>query len=188
MCGIIGAIGIANTGVPFPMLVDRMAHRGPDTGGVFEERFRDQDVKLGHRRLSIIDLSRRREPAVRKRRLVLVYNGEIYNYRQLRSELESSGVKFRTNSDTEVVLEAWRRGEGKAFAVARMFAFALYDKRGGSLVLARDPFGIKPLFILRKGGGLAFASELKALLPYSEQTRLSTKTACRLTRLWLAAR
>ena len=166
MCGIIGAIGIANIGASFPMLVDRMAHRGPDAGGVFEERFRDQDVKLGQRRLSIIDLSDAANQPFEKDGLVLVYNGEIYNYRQLRSELERSGVKFRTNSDTEVVLEAWRLWGGKSLLRLRgMFAFALYDKRSGSLVLARDPFGIKPLFILRKGGGLAFASELKALLP-----------------------
>jgi asparagine synthase (glutamine-hydrolysing) len=166
MCGIIGAIGIANIGASFPMLVDRMAHRGPDAGGVFEERFRDQDVKLGQRRLSIIDLSDAANQPFEKDGLVLVYNGEIYNYRHLRSELERSGVKFRTNSDTEVVLEAWRLWGAKSLLRLRgMFAFALYDKRGGSLVLARDPFGIKPLFILRKGGGLAFASELKALLP-----------------------
>jgi asparagine synthase (glutamine-hydrolysing) len=166
MCGIIGAIGIANIGASFPMLVDCMAHRGPDAGGLFEERFRDQDVKLGQRRLSIIDLSDAANQPFEKDGLVLVYNGEVYNYRQLRSELERSGVTFRTNSDTEVVLEAWRLWGGKSLLRLRgMFAFALYDRRTGALVLARDPFGIKPLFILRKGGGLAFASELKALLP-----------------------
>ena len=166
MCGIIGTIGIANIGASFPMLVDCMAHRGPDAGGVFEEPFRDQDVKLGQRRLSIIDLSDAANQPFEKDGLVLVYNGEVYNYRQLRTELEGFGVTFRTNSDTEVVLEAWRLWGGKSLLRLRgMFAFALYDKRNGSLVLARDPFGIKPLFILRKGGGLAFASELKALLP-----------------------
>jgi asparagine synthase (glutamine-hydrolysing) len=166
MCGIIGAIGVANYGVQFRALVDCLAHRGPDADGIFEERFVDQDVKLGQRRLSIIDLSDAANQPFEKDGLVLVYNGEVYNYRQLRSELEGSGVRFRTNSDTEVVLEAWRLWGGKSLLRLRgMFAFALFDKRSGSLVLARDPFGIKPLFILRKGGGLAFASELKALLP-----------------------
>ncbi len=166
MCGIIGTIGVAGTGVPFRALVDCLAHRGPDADGIFEERFADQDVKLGQRRLSIIDLSDSANQPFEKDGLVLVYNGEVYNYRQLRSELERAGVSFRTNSDTEVVLEAWRAWGAKGLLRLRgMFAFALYNRRNGSLVLARDPFGIKPLFILRKGAGLAFASELKALLP-----------------------
>jgi asparagine synthase (glutamine-hydrolysing) len=166
MCGIIGAIGIANIGASFRVLVDGLQHRGPDASGLLEERFHDQDVKLGQRRLSIIDLSDAANQPFEKDDLVLVYNGEVYNYRQLRSELEGAGVAFRTNSDTEVVLEAWRLWGGKSLLRLRgMFAFALYNRRNGTLVLARDPFGIKPLFVLRKGAGLAFASELKALLP-----------------------
>ena len=148
------------------MLVDCLAHRGPDAGGIFEEQFSGQDVKLGHRRLSIIDLTDSANQPFEKDGLVLVYNGEVYNYRQLRSEIERFGVIFRTNSDTEVVLEAWRLwGEKSLLRLRGMFAFALFNRRNGILVLARDPFGIKPLFMLRKGAGLAFASELKALLP-----------------------
>ena len=166
MCGIVGAIGVENIGASFPMLVDRLAHRGPDAAGIFEEQFSGQDVKLGHRRLSIIDLTDSANQPFEKDDLVLIYNGEVYNYRQLRSEIERFGVTFQTNSDTEVVLEAWRLWGAKSLLRLRgMFAFALYNRRNGTMVLARDPFGIKPLFMLRKGAGLAFASELKALLP-----------------------
>ncbi|MCC6948872.1 MAG: asparagine synthase (glutamine-hydrolyzing) [Bradyrhizobiaceae bacterium] len=166
MCGIVGTIGIPEIDASFRTLVDCLAHRGPDANGIFEERFAGQDIKLGHRRLSIIDLSDAANQPFEKDGLVLVYNGEVYNYRQLKSEIERSGVTFRTNSDTEVVLEAWRLWGAKSLLRLRgMFAFALYDRRSGSLVLARDPFGIKPLFVLSKGTGLAFASELKALLP-----------------------
>jgi asparagine synthase (glutamine-hydrolysing) len=166
MCGIVGAVGIGGVETTFPILVDCLAHRGPDAGGIFEGRFAGQDVRLGHRRLSIIDLTDGANQPFDKDELVLVYNGEVYNYRQLRSELEAHGVRFQTNSDTEVVLEAWRVwGAASLTRLRGMFSFALYDKRSGSLVLARDPFGIKPLFVLRKGSGIAFASELKALLP-----------------------
>jgi asparagine synthase (glutamine-hydrolysing) len=148
------------------MLVDRLAHRGPDATGTFEDQCSGQDVKLGHRRLSIIDLSDSANQPFEKDGLVLVYNGELYNYRQLRSEIEKFGVTFQTKSDTEVVLEGWRLwGADCLLRFRGMFAFALYNRRNGALVLARDPFGIKPLFILRKAGGIAFASELKALLP-----------------------
>ena len=166
MCGIIGAIGLPNFKIQFQALVECLAHRGPDASGVFNERFANQDVKLGHTRLSIIDLSEGANQPFEKNGLVLVFNGEIYNFRELRSQIEQSGVTFRTNSDTEVVLEAWRLWGPKSLARLRgMFAFALYDRRDGRLILARDPFGIKPLFVLRRGTGLAFASELKALLP-----------------------
>jgi len=166
MCGIIGVIGYPNFGIPFQALVDSLAHRGPDAAGVFEHRFSDQDVKLGHRRLSIIDLSDSANQPFEKDGLVLVFNGEIYNFRKLRSEIEKNGITFRTNSDTEVILEAWRLWGPQSLSRLRgMFAFALYDRRDGRLILARDPFGIKPLFMLRQGNGLAFASEMKALRP-----------------------
>jgi asparagine synthase (glutamine-hydrolysing) len=166
MCGIVGVIGIGNIGASFPMLVGRLAHRGPDAAGIFEDQFSGQDVKLGHRRLSIIDLSDAANQPFEKDDLVLVYNGELYNYRHLRSEIEKFGVTFKTTSDTEVVLEAWRLWGAKCLLRLRgMYAFAIYNRRNGSMALARDPFGIKPLFILRKGAGIAFASELKALLP-----------------------
>ncbi|RXH16956.1 asparagine synthase (glutamine-hydrolyzing) [Bradyrhizobium guangzhouense] len=166
MCGILGTIGYPEFGAPFEALLDHLAHRGPDAAGIFEHRLADQSVRLGHRRLSIIDLSESANQPFRKDAMVLVFNGEIYNYRDLRSELETYGVNFRTHSDTEVVLEAWRLWGAESLSRLRgMFAFAIYDERSGRLVLARDPFGIKPLFVLRRGSSLAFASELKALRP-----------------------
>src|SRR5262249_9998028 len=100
-----------------------------------------------------------------KHGLTLIYNGELYNYKALRNELTSHGVRFVTASDTEVVLEAWRQWGPDALRRFRgMFAFALVYHAGGELILARDPLGIKPLYYLRRGGGVVFASELKALM------------------------
>ena len=102
--------------------------------------------------------------------LAIVFNGEIYNYRELRHRLEGEGIRFRTSSDTEVLLEAWRRWGAQSLRMLRgMFAFAIFEERTGRLVLARDPFGIKPLFIHRNGNGLAFASEAKALVAANGQ-------------------
>jgi asparagine synthase (glutamine-hydrolysing) len=123
-------------------------------------------VRLGHHRLSIIDLSASADQPFVKDGLVLVFGGEIYNYRQLRAELSGAGISFRTSSDTEVLLESWRRwGPASLRRLRGMFAFALYDARLGTLTLARDQFGIKPLFWMAQGGGVAFASELKGLRP-----------------------
>ena len=122
-------------------------------------------MQLGHRRLSIIDLSSAADQPLTKHGLTLVYNGELYNYRALRAELVSRGVRFVTKSDTEVVLEAWRAWGPEALRRFRgMFAFALFDERSGELILARDPLGIKPLYFLPRGEGVVFASELKALV------------------------
>jgi asparagine synthase (glutamine-hydrolysing) len=167
MCGIVGITGpVSRVTGQFSALVDRLAHRGPDAAGTFEHQFVDRFVKLGHRRLSIIDLSESANQPFEKNGLVLIFNGEIYNFRELRSQLEGHGVTFRTNSDTEVVLEGWRQwGPASLLRLRGMFAFALYDRQTGTTVLARDPFGIKPLFLLRFNSQLAFASELKALIP-----------------------
>ncbi len=122
-------------------------------------------VQLGHRRLSIIDLSAAADQPLSKHGLTLVYNGELYNFRELRAELARRGASFVTTSDTEVVLEAWRLWGADALRRFRgMFAFALADEATGELVLARDPLGIKPLYYLPRGDGLLFASELKALV------------------------
>lgn len=121
-------------------------------------------VDLGHRRLSIIDVSHGRQPLV-KDGLALTYNGELYNYRQLRSELAAMGACFHTKTDTEVVLEAWRAWGTRCLRRLRgMFAFAIFEEATGSLYLVRDPLGIKPLHYMRRGDGVVFASELKALL------------------------
>ncbi|MGW1342875.1 asparagine synthase (glutamine-hydrolyzing) [Kribbella sp. NPDC002412] len=165
MCGIAGCyqqhdgLALAQT------MNDRIAHRGPDADGVY--RFEDGDIRayLAHRRLSIIDLSSGADQPFTKRGLTISYNGELYNYKELRAELARAGVAFRTHSDTEVVLEAWRRWGPAALSRFRgMFAFAMLDEDSGSLFLARDPLGIKPLYFLRRHGGVIFASELKALV------------------------
>jgi len=142
----------------------RLAHRGPDADGLHAFADDRVQVHLAHRRLSIIDLSSAADQPFSKDGLTLTYNGELYNYRELRAELVGHGVAFRTSSDTEVVLEAWRRwGSGALERFRGMFAFAIFDERTGHLVLARDQLGIKPLFVLRRQGGVIFASELKAL-------------------------
>jgi asparagine synthase (glutamine-hydrolysing) len=146
-----------------------IAHRGPDAAGSYEQDGPGYRVSLGHRRLSIIDLSEAANQPFVKDGLALVFCGEIYNYRALQHKLRAAGVTFRTTSDTEVLLEAWRHwGPDCLNQLRGMFAFALFDERTGTLVLARDHFGIKPLFYAGHGDGLVFASELKALKPAME--------------------
>jgi asparagine synthase (glutamine-hydrolysing) len=146
-------------------MTGRIAHRGPDAGGVWSHEAGQVSVHLGHRRLSIIDLSPAADQPLRKGSLTLAYNGELYNYRELRAELIGAGARFTTESDTEVVLEAWRHWGPKALAKFRgMFAFALADTNSGELILARDPLGIKPLLYAERGDGVVFASELKAII------------------------
>ena len=146
-------------------MTDRIVHRGPDAGGIWSHEDERVSVHLGHRRLSIIDLSAAADQPLRKGNLTLIYNGELYNFKELRAELVAAGATFVTSSDTEVVLEAWRHwGPGSLDRFRGMFAFALADTATGELVLARDPLGIKPIFYLQRGDGLVFASELKAIL------------------------
>ena len=145
-------------------MTDRIGHRGPDASGL-TDLSPHTSVQLGHRRLSIIDLSTAADQPFVKDGLHLSYNGELYNYRELRTTLRSKGVRFATESDTEVVLECWREWGPDALRRFRgMFAFALYEERTGSLALARDPLGIKPLYVMPRGSGVLFASELKALV------------------------
>jgi asparagine synthase (glutamine-hydrolysing) len=170
MCGISGF------NFPDRALIDAMnaclVHRGPDHGDVYV----DDAVSLGHRRLSIIDLSSasHQPMADASGETWLVYNGEIYNFRELRAALEGEGAVFRSTGDSEVLLQAYRR-RGIAFLrdLNGMFALALYDKPRGRLLLARDPFGIKPLYYREGGGRLAFASEIKALLRHQAPPRLN---------------
>jgi len=165
MCGIAGCYQQADGRKLVDVMTERIAHRGPDAEGTWRHEQDRLAVHLGHRRLSIIDLSSAADQPFRRQDLVLVYNGELYNYRALRTELAGRGVRFSTESDTEVVLEAWRCWGPDALARFRgMFAFALMDTATGELVLARDPLGIKPLYYLPRGGGVVFASELKALV------------------------
>ena len=169
MCGIAG-IFHAETPKPVdPTRVERMCdalvHRGPDGAGVWT----DHGIGLGHRRLSIIDLEGSPQPMLSADgRAVIVFNGEIYNFRELRRELEKGGAQFRTTGDTEVILAAWQRwGLDCLEKLHGMFAFALYDLEKRQMLLARDRFGVKPLFITElSDGSIAFASELKGLLAH----------------------
>ena len=164
MCGIYGWVGVFS-GDP-PLRHDCLAHRGPDEAGTYRDALPDGvRVALGHRRLRIIDLSpEAAQPMVGERGHAIAYNGEVYNYRALRSELAARGAAFRSSGDTEVVLRAW--GAWGMEALPRlngMFAFGLWDRARRTLVLARDRAGIKPLFYARQPEGLLFASEIKAL-------------------------
>ncbi len=165
MCGVVGAFQQPDGKVLVGAMMDRIGHRGPDACGLVELVDPETSVVLGHRRLSIIDLSRASDQPFRKDGLTLSYNGEVYNYREIRHELEGRGVRFVSASDTEVVLEAWRAWGTDALRRFRgMFAFAIHDERTGSLALARDPLGIKPLYVMPRGAGVLFASELKAIV------------------------
>ncbi|MFC3096374.1 XrtA/PEP-CTERM system amidotransferase [Alteraurantiacibacter palmitatis] len=169
MCGIAGLFHCGTIKPVDPARVARMcdalAHRGPDGSGVWTA----PGVGLGHRRLSIIDLAGSPQPMhSADDRHVISFNGEIYNYRELRRELEGLGAEFRTSGDTEVILAAYQRwGTDCVSRFNGMFAFAIYDKAERTLFLARDRFGVKPLFTaLLSDGSLAFASELKGLLAH----------------------
>jgi asparagine synthase (glutamine-hydrolysing) len=164
VCGIAGCYRQADGQKLTEIMSERIAHRGPDSTGTWSYEDERGAIHLGFRRLSIIDLSAAADQPLTKEGLTIVYNGELYNYRALRAELSTHGVRFRTQSDTEVVLEAWRRwGPGALERFRGMYAFALFDEQTGDLALARDPFGIKPLYYLPRGDGAVFASELKAL-------------------------
>ena len=168
MCGIAGALDVRGKGDLGPVvtaMAETLAHRGPDDSGVWLDR--DGGVALGFRRLAILDLSPTGRQPMRSAdgRFTIVFNGEIYNYRDLREELTGLGHVFRGTSDTEVILAACSQW-GPEAAVPRlwgMFAIALWDGRDRKLVLARDRVGKKPLYLARWNGGLLFASELKAL-------------------------
>ena len=166
MCGIAGIFHLSTPKPVDPARVERMcaaiAHRGPDGQGVWKA----PGVALGHVRLSIIDLAGSPQPMVSSDgRAVLVFNGEIYNYRELRAELRATGATFRTDGDSEVILAAWQKwGAGCLPRLHGMFAFAIYDTEEQTLFLARDRLGVKPLFYAPlSDGSLAFASELKGL-------------------------
>jgi len=165
VCGIAGCYQQIDGEVITRTMIDRMAHRGPDDEGFFTYQRDQVSVQLAHRRLSIIDLSAGGRQPLTVAGLTLCYNGELYNYRALKAELAGLGVRFSTDSDNEVVLEAWRRWGPDCLKRFRgMFAFAIFDERTGSLVLARDQLGIKPLHYLARKDGVVFASELKGIV------------------------
>jgi len=165
MCGIAGVYAAGTVADPIQLraMAQRLAHRGPDHQGIHA----DGCAGLAHTRLSIIDLGGGDQPLFADGgRLSLIANGEIYNYIELRAELEGRGRRFATRSDCETILHAYAEyGEDFLDRLHGMFAFALHDRTRGCLLLARDRLGIKPLFLARTGAGWAFASEIKALLP-----------------------
>jgi len=171
MCGIAGFVESAGTVSPFApdesrALVHRMCdvirHRGPDDEGVWV----DEGIALGMRRLSIIDLSTGHQPIHNEDRTVwIVFNGEIYNFPELRRELEAAGHRFYTSTDTEAIVHAYEQWGTRAIAKLRgMFGLAIWDARTRSLLVARDRVGIKPLYYATSNGRLYFGSELKSLL------------------------
>ena len=164
MCGICGEIfwnGSSVASEPLKRMLAQLARRGPDDEGLWLQ----EQVGLGHRRLAIIDLSPAGHQPMQDGPLTLVFNGCIYNYRALRQELEASGHHFRSHSDTEVILKAFRQWGIDCLArLDGMFAFALWDDDHQQLWLARDRFGIKPLYYAPIKGGVRFASTVQALL------------------------
>lgn len=204
MCGICGFTGANKTDAPvLKAMCDIMAHRGPDGEG----QYLDDGIALGHRRLSLIDLAGGNQPMVRaqgdhvaritspalmpdgtacggaeamaaKGDYAIVFNGEIYNYRDLRTELETEGWEFETNSDTEVLLTgylAW--GEQVLDRIRGMFAFAIWNRQEGTLFCARDFFGIKPFYYTVQDGQFIFASEIKCILEHPAYERVLNEEA-----------
>src|SRR5882724_9647795 len=170
MCGIAGILAYRNVApavdrAELARMNKRMAARGPDGSGIWIAA--DRRIGFAHRRLAIIDLSERgaQPMASADGALTITFNGEIYNYRALRAELEGKGYTFRTESDTEVLLQLYAdRGTAMVEQLRGMFAFALWDAPRRRLLLARDPLGIKPLYYADDGWTLRFASTAKALL------------------------
>ena len=165
MCGIVGFVYTADSQSPGRESLERMVgalrHRGPDGNGILEM----PGVGLGHARLSIIDIDGGAQPmTILNGKIAITFNGEIYNYKELRAELERRGHRFVSQSDTEVILRMYEEyGEKCLTHMNGMFAFAIWDERDRSLLVARDRMGEKPLYYTSTGGRLAFGSELKAL-------------------------
>lgn len=170
MCGIAGF----NWGDEslLKRMTATMVHRGPDGSG----HFVDDNMSLGHLRLSILDLSENGHQPMAYKKLQITYNGEIYNFLELRSELEKQGHVFHTNCDTEVILHAYEQwGQDCVTRFNGMWAFCIYDTEERKLFLSRDRFGIKPLHYYFDGKRFIFASELTALLPHSIERKLDTQ-------------
>jgi asparagine synthase (glutamine-hydrolysing) len=173
MCGIAGIINkdpVPTGTETLRAMMEAMGHRGPDDEGIYSSG----QLSLGHRRLSIIDLSPAGHQPMRFRDLVIIYNGEIYNYLELRQELESLGHRFETGTDTEVILhafDAW--GDQCLHRFTGMWAFAILDEAKGEVFLARDRFGIKPLYYRDDGKRFLFASEIKAILAGGVSARVN---------------
>ena len=165
MCGITGFVSNdPRAREALPAMTAALAHRGPDEEAVYY----DGPVGFGHRRLSVIDLEGSHQPLVSSDGVIaVIFNGEIYNFRELRQTLTAAGHKFATQGDGEVLVHAWRQwGEQMLNLLKGMFAFALWDREHRELFVARDQLGVKPLYYAWHGGSLVFASEIKAILPF----------------------
>jgi asparagine synthase (glutamine-hydrolysing) len=169
MCGICGYIGLEDKKL-IKAMSSIISHRGPDDHGFFT----DKNISLGHRRLSIIDLSKNgKQPMCNEDETVWIsFNGEIYNYLSLKADLEKKGHKFSTNTDTEAIIHAYEEyGTDCLNMLNGMFAFAIWDGNKRKLLLARDRHGKKPLFYTLQGDVFLFASEIKALLLFHDLKR-----------------
>ena len=165
MCGIVGFVDKEkNKKKIIKAMADKIIHRGPDDYGYFT----DNNVALGHRRLSIIDLNNGKQPIYNEdESMVIVFNGEIYNHSEIRKELEKKKHKFKTNTDTEVLIHGYEEYGEELFPKLRgMFAFVIYDKNKDELVGARDHFGIKPFYYYKNGNEFMFGSEIKSFLAH----------------------
>ncbi|MBI4969640.1 MAG: asparagine synthase (glutamine-hydrolyzing) [Rhodospirillales bacterium] len=165
MCGIAGFIGkVGPDRRQLRRALETMRHRGPDAAGVCERHLGPQRAVLLHSRLAILDLDPRSNQPFEKDDCALIFNGEIYNHIEIRRELEHLGHSFRTGSDTEVIIDAWREWGRRCFdRFEGMWALALHDSRSQQVIMSRDRFGEKPLHLLRTEDGLFFASEVKTL-------------------------
>lgn len=167
MCGFVGFMNTPQVQKPGPVIVamaDRIVHRGPDDAHYYE----DKDISLGFRRLSIIDLEGGRQPILNEdQSKVLVFNGEIYNYQELREDLLKRGHRFTTRADSETILHGYEEYGAEILQKLRgMFAFVIWDKKQKKLFGARDIFGIKPFYYYKKGGQFLFGSEIKSFLSH----------------------
>lgn len=165
MCGIAGLVDFRQKSnlEALKKMTDVLFHRGPDDGGYFFEGFEHSRVGLGHRRLSILDLSNHGHQPMTFGHLTMVYNGEVYNFKEIRAELEKQGYSFESQSDTEVILKAYHKwGMDAVHRFNGMFAIAIFDSQKQTLTLVRDRAGVKPLYWYQKDGLFMFASELKS--------------------------
>ena len=176
MCGYVGFTNtIDNTNVVLKKMMERIRHRGPDGEG----QYIDDGIALGHRRLSIIDLDAGAQPMYNEDgSLVIVFNGEIYNYRQIREDLVKAGHTFATNSDTEVLIHGYEEyGTDLLPKLRGMFSFVIWNKDTKELFGARDFFGIKPLYYAEMDGAFIFGSEIKSFLEHPSFKKELNETA-----------
>ena len=178
MCGFVGFIDKLNKDEKqktIKLMADRIIHRGPDQEGYYI----DDNIALGHRRLSIIDLASGTQPMFNEdKSIVVVFNGEIYNYQEIKKELETKGHEFKTNSDTEVLVHGYEEYKEELFNKLRgMFAFIIYDIKNNEMIGVRDYFGIKPFYYYKDEKTFMFGSEIKSFLDHPNFVKEVNKKA-----------